>query len=62
MDWTFGNPRAQSIGFANRLPCLEPTSGDDTATNLRPVVPAGILVDARRATKLTPGDDSDILV
>jgi hypothetical protein len=50
-----------AVGAADHLPRLHAAAGQERAIDLGPVVAAGVLVDARRAAKLAPGDHRHIV-
>ncbi len=56
--WDF----AKSIGGTDYLSGSHTTPCEQTARYLWPMVPSAVFVDPRRATKLTPGDNTDILL
>src|SRR5262249_18582686 len=52
---------AQAVGGADGLAGAHAAAGEQGAADLRPVVAAGLLVDARRAAELAPGDDRHVV-
>ena len=62
MHRTIGGLAAQPVRRTNHLPCFESTAREQRTAHARPVITTTLRVDDRRATKLTPRDDCDILV
>ncbi len=58
---SIGNLAAETIGSANHLSATEAATGDQSPSDLRPMVATGVGVDSRRAAKLAPGDNSHIV-
>src|SRR5262249_34983055 len=52
---------AQAVGGADRLTGPHAAACQERAAYLRPVVPAGILVDARRPPEFAPGDHGHVV-
>src|SRR5207302_978047 len=59
---TFGGFAAPTVRRADGLAGPHAAAGEQSASDLRPMIAAGVLVDRRRAAKLAPHDDRDILV
>src|SRR5580704_10301077 len=57
MNRAAGRIFAQAIGRADRLAGPHSAAGQQRATDARPVIAAGALVDSRAATELAPNDD-----
>src|SRR5579871_2190977 len=52
---------AEAIRGADYLPRFHAASRHQSAADLRPMIAAGILVDARRPPELAPGDDRHVI-
>lgn len=61
MNGTINRFATEAIRGADHLAGSQSTASEKRATNLGPVVPAGIFVDDRRAAEFTPSDDRYIV-
>ncbi len=61
VDWSIFNSAADSICRSDDLPSPHSTAGDESSTDLRPVVSAGVAVNARRAAEFSPSDDRNVV-
>src|SRR5207244_10857833 len=61
-DRPFNGFATQTVRCADDLPGFHPAAREQCARNARPMIAAGILVDRRRATELTPNNYGHILV
>ena len=51
-----------AVGGTDHLSGAKPTAGEQSASDCRPMIAAGILVDERRAAELAPGHHGHVLV
>src|SRR5439155_2959210 len=62
LDRAFRRLSTQTVRGADDLAGLQTAAGEQSAGDARPMVAAGVFIDGRSASELTPDDDGDILV
>ncbi len=61
VDGSVGDFSSDPVGRSDDLAGAESASGEEGAADFRPVIATGLLVDARGATELAPGDHQRVV-